>query len=197
MRKLFMIIATAAIALAAVVGLTACDVAYSPAYVVGETYCPNNPFYICLVMSNGDIVGPVQASVLSTIVTGMAIDPAHGKYNFYRPAGCACSRISTVSKASVYSGRPVYKTPRAEASAEQFKSDYNDVQKAKRASASASAQAVKASQSAAKASQAARYASQRAEPQDNIPAGYSRSTTKVSVPAAKIPAYKAPAKIGK
>jgi hypothetical protein len=193
MRKLFTIIATVAIALAAAVGLTACAAGYSPATVVGETYCPNNPFYICLVMSNGDILGPVQPSVLTTIVTGMSIDPARGRYNFYRPAGCTCSRITSVAASSAYSGHPVYKTPKAEASAEQFKSDYNDVQKAKRASASASAQAVKASRSAAKASQAARYASQRAEPQDHIPAGYKGSTVK----PAKVPAYKAPAKIGK
>jgi hypothetical protein len=179
--------AACAVAVAAGTALAGCggDGGYAPAYVVGETYCPGNPFATCVVMSDGDIVGPVGQSLLADVLYGMVLSPYSGGYRFTRQPSAVTNvsyhRITVVQQAVKYAGRkPV--TPAAEASAEKSGDTYSAGGKSyprspaalKRKAVQARALASKVAVSRAAAS---RYAKQQREPQDGAPAGYRKPAT--------------------
>lgn len=179
--------AACAVAVAAGTALAGCggDGGYVPAYVVGETYCPGNPFATCVVMSDGDIVGPVGQSVLASVLYGMVLSPYSGGYRFTRQSPAVTNvsyhRITVVQQAVNYAGRkPV--TPVAEASAEKSGDTYNAGGKSyPRSPAALRRKAVQArslaSRAAVSKAAASRYARQQREPQDSVPAGYRKPST--------------------
>lgn len=179
--------AACAVAVAAGAATTGCagDGSYVAAYVVGETYCPGNPFVTCVVMSDGDIVGPVGQSVLASVLYGMVLSPYSDGYRFTRQPSTVTNvsyrRITVVQQAVKYAGRkPV--TPAAEASAEKSGDTYSAGGKSyPRSPAALTRKAVQARALASKAAvsraAASRYAKQQREPQDDVPAGYRKPST--------------------
>lgn len=163
--------------LALTAGLAACgDGGYAQAYVVGEAYCPNDIFATCVVMSDGDIVGPVGNGILDDILAGMVLSPYGSGYRFTRQTAVtnvSYRRITVVQPATAYAGRgPV--TPSAEVTEEKADDTYNSggasypkspAYQRRQAAARASAAASKAA--------AARYARQQ-EQQDDVPPGHTK-----------------------
>ena len=182
--------ALAGLALAAV--LTACGSSggYTYAYVVGEAYCPGNPFATCVVMSDGDIVGPVGQSELASILYGMVLSPYSGGYRFTRQPSSVTTvryaRITHVAAATAYAGRsPV--SPAAEVSEEKSGDTYNAGGKSyPKSPAYQRKQAAARASVAASRAAASRYAAQQREPQDDVPSGsVRRQVTKPR--AARVP----------
>lgn len=106
--KIRNLIATAAIAAVAAVGMSACSFndgyGYQPAYVVGRTMCPNQYGVIqnCVIMSDGDLV-VVQPNIWTTIMYGMVLSPYGSSYRWTRPAssyGISVHRIGVTSYSS-------------------------------------------------------------------------------------------------
>lgn len=164
--------------LALTAGLAACGdgSGYAQAYVVGEVYCPGDIFATCVLMSDGDIVGPVGNGILDDILAGMVLSPYSGGYRFTRQSSVTnvtYRRITVVQSATAYAGRrPV--TPSAEVSDEKSGDTYSAGGRSYPKSPT-----YQKRQAAAVASRAAaaRYAKQQQEQQDDVPPGYGKKSS--------------------
>lgn len=179
----------AAVAVAAGVGggLTACSsggAGYVQAYVVGETYCPGIPLATCAVLSDGDIVGPLQPS-WGAVLAGMVLSPYGNSWQFTRqPASqhVSYTRITTVTSASTYADRaPV--SPATEVSQQKSGTTYTAG-----GPRYPHSPAFKTAQARLRASKVAAQAAQKAAKQAQV--RQPRTTYKA-------PAYSAPRKYGK